>query len=365
LNIAFIFADQQKPHEGVVRPFINFAKALENKYEISFLLLNCSSDFLDSLRKIGFQVIDCKNQERMIQEIKRLNSHFVFTDDDLKRLKLADAIKKATKTKIISYVQILYGSHSIANCFDLSSLTFKKRLLFTLIRYIPFSFFSHKYANLLKGVDLVLANSKVTATFLHSLYNVEVSGIVYPPIDTEIFQSESQNVGNEVTLYLGSHLGDSRKNFVRRIIAKVVENGYSANLFGNPKMASEIISEPNNQVIYYSNLTDTDLAKMYSRSKLTICPQKWEQFGLVTVESISCGTPVLAFNCMGFQETITKNSGWLANNEVEFLQMLNDALKKEELLFLELRNTAIREFSIEASGEALRQLLEKYFNQKI
>ena len=130
-------------------------------------------------------------------------------------------------------------------------------------------------------------------------------------------------------------------------------------------MASEIMSEPNNHVIYHSNLTDTDLAKMYSRSKLTICPQKWEQFGLVTVESISCGTPVLAFNCMGFQETITKNSGWLANNEVEFLQMLNDALKKEELLFKELRNTAIREFSIEASGETLIELLEKYINQKI
>ena len=130
MNIAFIFADQQKPHEGVVRPFINFAKALENKYEISFLLLNCSSDFFDSLRKIGFQVIDCKNQEGMIQEIKRLNSHFVFTDDDLKRLKLADAIKKATKTKIISYVQILYGSHSIANCFDLSTLTFKQKTSF-------------------------------------------------------------------------------------------------------------------------------------------------------------------------------------------------------------------------------------------
>ena len=45
--------------------------------------------------------------------------------------------------------------------------------------------------------------------------------------------------------------------------------------------------------------------------------------------------------------------------------MLNDALKKEELLFKELRNTAIREFSIEASGEALKQLLEKYFNQKM
>ena len=126
----------------------------------------------------------------MIQQIDQINPEFVFTDDDLKRLKLVQEMKTATKVKTISYVQILYGSHSIADCFDQTSLTFKQKLVFSPIKYVPFSFFSSRYSKLLKTFDLIIANSKITATFLHSLYNVEVSGIVYPSINTECLPPE-------------------------------------------------------------------------------------------------------------------------------------------------------------------------------
>ncbi len=86
---------------------------------------------------------------------------------------------------------------------------------------------------------------------------------------------------------------------------------------------------------------------------------------MVPVESLSCGTPVLAFNCMGFQETIPKTAGWLANNEAEFLEMLHTALENEELPKQNLRDIATEEFSIAVSGRALETLLEKYINQKI
>ena len=138
--------------------------------------------------------------------------------------------------------------------------------------------------------------------------------------------------------------------------------GYLFNVLGNAKMASQIINTSNPSVLYRSNLNDLDLAKMYSRSKLTICPQKWEQFGFVPVESLSCGTPVLAFNSMGFQETIDEETGWLANNEADFFQILHYALEKDELPFQEQRNTAIKKFSIAASGKVLQEFLEKYFN---
>jgi glycosyltransferase involved in cell wall biosynthesis len=364
LDITFIVTDQQKPHEGVVRPFISFAKALESKYDLSFLLLNCSSDFVEHMKKSPFKIIDYQNKKDAIDELVRVKPRFIFTDDDLKRLKFAQEIKNKINAKTISYVQILYGSHSIANCFDFSSLTLKEKLRFTPTKYLPFSFFSTRYLKLLKPFDLVVANSKVTATFLHSLYNVGVSGIVYPSIDTDIFQPRDKKLGREVILYLGSHLGDSRKEFVKKIVAIVTEKGYLVNLFGNAKMASEIICENDKSILYHSNLTDLELAKLYSKSKLTICPQKWEQFGLVPVESISCGTPVLAFNCMGFQETIDTTTGWLANNEADFLAMLKDALENGAFPIHDLRTKTIQNFSIAASGKALEELLEKYFNQK-
>jgi glycosyltransferase involved in cell wall biosynthesis len=243
-------------------------------------------------------------------------------------------------------------------------LTLKEKFIFIPLKYIPFSFFSSRYAKILKTFDLVIANSNVTATFLNSLYNIDVSGVVYPPTDTDVFKPSDQKKRKEITLYLGSHLGDSRKDFVKKLIEAATEKGFLANLFGNAKMASEIISAGNDSISYPSNLTDAELARMYSRGKLTVCPQKWEQFGMVPVESISCGTPVLAFNCMGFQETIDKNSGWLANNETDFLQILRNTLEKQELPIQELRNTAVKNFSIPASAKVLEELLEKYINQK-
>ena len=364
MNIVFLVADQKKIHEGVVRPFINFAKGLKQKCEFTFLLLNCSSDFAEFLRKSSFQVIVSKNKNKALQEIRTLNPTFIFTDDDLKRLKLAQEIKKKINAKLISYVQVLYGSHSIVDCFDSNSLTFKEKVRFAPVKYIPFLFFRNRYVKSLRGFDLLIANSKVTATFLHTLYNVGVSGIIYPPIDTTVFQPNEQKIQKEITIYLGSHLGDTNHVFVRKIIEKATENGYLVNLFGSSRLASQTISEDSKLVFYYSYLSDIELAQMYSRSKLTVCPQKWEQFGMVPVESFSCGTPVLAFNCMGFQETIGQTNGWLANNDDEFLQMLQKALEGKQKSTQELRNAAVNEFSINASGRALEELLEKYINQK-
>jgi glycosyltransferase involved in cell wall biosynthesis len=364
LDITFIITDQQKPHEGVVRPFISFAKGLESKYKLSFYLLNCSSDFVESFQQNNFQITVSGNKNSLIQGLIHLNPRLVVVDDDLKRLELANEIGKEVNAKTVAYVQILYGSHAIANCFDLSSLGLKQKLLFALIKYVPFSFFSNRYAKVLKKFDLVVANSKVTATFLQSLYNVEVDGIIYPAIDTDTFQPSDQKPTREVTLYLGSHLGDSRKQFIEKIVDTAVADGFFVNVFGNAKIASTITNKNDSMVSYHSNLTDKDLAKMYSRSKLTICPQKWEQFGLVPVESMSCGTPVLAFNCMGFQETIGSTTGWLANNEKAFLQLLHGVLESKEIRSEKLRNTVIENFSIGASGKALERLLEKYFNNK-
>jgi glycosyltransferase involved in cell wall biosynthesis len=364
LNITFLIADQQKVHEGVVRPFLNFAKALKQKYEFSFLLKNCGSDFAEYLRKSSFEVVASKNKNETIQKLKNLKPSFIFTDDDLKRLKLVQEINKKINAKTISYAQVLYGSHSIVDCFDSTSLTLMEKVRFAPLKYVPFYFFRNRYIKLLRTFDLVIANSKVTATFLHTLYNIGVSGVIYPPIDTDVFQPNREKTQREITIYIGSHLGDTNQVFVKKIIKKVAENGYFANLFGNKKMASQIISEVSKSVLYHPQLSDNELAQMYSRSKLTVCPQKWEQFGMVPVESLSCGTPVLAFNCMGFQETISQTSGWLANNGDEFLEMLHDALEGEQLPIKSLRNAALNQFSNIASGRALEELLEKYINKK-
>jgi len=78
------------------------------------------------------------------------------------------------------------------------------------------------------------------------------------------------------------------------------------------------------------NISDQELAKIYSECILTICPQKYEMFGYVVAESVSCGTPVLAFNCMGIAEIITHSRlGYLANNKKDFIKKIECFVPKK------------------------------------
>jgi len=51
-------------------------------------------------------------------------------------------------------------------------------------------------------------------------------------------------------------------------------------------------------------LTEKELVEMYNESLVTICTSRLETFGLVPLESMACGIPVIATNVSGHRETI-------------------------------------------------------------
>ena len=51
-------------------------------------------------------------------------------------------------------------------------------------------------------------------------------------------------------------------------------------------------------------ITDKEVVELYNRSSLTVCANLLEPFGLVPLESMACGTPVVAVNEGGFRETV-------------------------------------------------------------
>lgn len=331
-------------------------------WEVYFVLLDCESSFGHSIQKSKNVIFEYFNSPReVIDYVNSIKPDFLVTEDkDLSELRLFLRIKKATKVKSAVYVQRLFGVHAIIDIFNLNCLPLRKKLLFKFSKLIPFVLLKSFYKQLLNQNDLILANSQITATLLHLLYGIEPTGLVYPPVNTEIFKPHEVEKRNQLLLYLGSHYGDTQEYLLREICELLKDKSFDVLVLGN-KVVGDRLKQAFD-VTNISGVSDEKLARIYSECAATICSQKWELFGYVPVESMACGTPVLAFDCMGPQETIIDGkTGWLAKNKQEFLAILSSVLENRSILLNRdfIRDHVEEIFSINASVKHLKKVLIK------
>ena len=83
-------------------------------------------------------------------------------------------------------------------------------------------------------------------------------------------------------------------------------------VIGAGELSSKIkeIERKNERVKLVGLVKHEELPKYYSAANLTIIPSYYEPFGLVPLESLSCGTPVLVANNSGLKEIIDSKIGF-------------------------------------------------------
>ena len=83
-------------------------------------------------------------------------------------------------------------------------------------------------------------------------------------------------------------------------------------------------------------LSDEELVNIYNQSLVTLSLSRFDTFGLVPLESMACGVPVIALNVAGYRETIKNNeNGFLVDfnsNEIskKIMYFLNNPDKAKE-----------------------------------
>jgi glycosyltransferase involved in cell wall biosynthesis len=147
-------------------------------------------------------------------------------------------------------------------------------------------------------VDLYLANSHNVARRIERIYG-RGSRVVWPPVDTEYFTPDD---GVREDFYLAVSALAPYK-----CIDHAVEAFSRLNLplkvIGSGQMLGKLRRSSPRNVRFLGWQSDEVVREHYRRCKALIFPGE-EDFGMVPVEAMACGTPVIAYKAGGALETV-------------------------------------------------------------
>ena len=121
-----------------------------------------------------------------------------------------------------------------------------------------------------------------------------------------------------------------------------------------------------NSVDFIGAVEQTDLVPYYQKADLLMLPSEHESFGMVMVEAMACGTPVVALKGSGGPDEIIENgiNGILCDRQdlfksiLEYLSSSSQQTKMREAA----RRSVEDNWSISATIEAFRKSVQDVFS---
>ncbi|MBN2475561.1 MAG: glycosyltransferase [Pirellulales bacterium] len=158
-----------------------------------------------------------------------------------------------------------------------------------------------------RHVDHWAANSRTTAARAAAAYGLAESQfrIIHPPVPLPAFrESTAQRQGLLVVSGMEPYKRDDLA------IAAATRLGLPLTVVGDGRCRGELERLAGPTVEFLGFVSDADLDRLYRRkAALIFCPE--EDFGIVPVEAMARGCPVLAYGAGGAGETVSEEVGGL------------------------------------------------------
>jgi glycosyltransferase involved in cell wall biosynthesis len=180
---------------------------------------------------------------------------------------------------------------------------------------LPFQESANPYYSILRTFDRsaikrtkkLVTNSQFSRGMLKKYYNRD-SEVVNPGIDTSEFRPGK--VGDYVLLVSrispekNIQLAIDAMDLVPEIKMKIVAGWVNKKYYGKLRMDRK-------RVEILGNVPDSELKRLYSNCLCVMQTAVNESFGMVPLEGMASGKPIIATNRAGFVETITEKTGFL------------------------------------------------------
>ncbi len=172
-----------------------------------------------------------------------------------------------------------------------------------------------RHAGWARRYDRLLALSAFAKQVMSHLYSLPFQGVVYPPVDTDLFRPTNSPSSADFALAMVRNVREHNLDILRSI----AQMGRLKIVGGGQIPGAESLGV----------VSDGELVEQMSNARLLVFPPPAELFGYPVLESLSCATPVLAFANGGPAEMIDDGrNGWLASTKGEFLEVAGRVLRE-------------------------------------
>ncbi|HVL37965.1 MAG TPA: glycosyltransferase [Fimbriimonadaceae bacterium] len=163
-----------------------------------------------------------------------------------------------------------------------------------------------------KRPDVFFANSRTTAERIRRFYGRD-SQVIHPPVHVAKWQDVGRVDEDLGYLYWGRLIAYKR---VDLLIRAARAKGFALQIVGSGpeearlrRLAADVPS-----VEFHGRLPDEQLKALMARCRAFLFPA-YEDFGIVVVEAMAAGLPVVAFGEGGASETVTNETGVLFSSQ--------------------------------------------------
>lgn len=199
-----------------------------------------------------------------------------------------------------------------------------------------------------RGVDYFIANSQIVKERIQRIYSCG-SDIINPPVDTDFFTP--QDCGEGEYFLVVSRLKPYKKIDLAIMACRNLDFPLVIIGEGEDRVRLEKLAGPKTR--FLGKVADSQLIHYYNNCRALLFTGE-EDFGIVPLEAMACGKPVVAYKAGGALETILENKTGLFFEEQTSL-----ALEKV------LRGFKSRDFDRQFIRSHAEKFDVKIFRQKI
>jgi hypothetical protein len=199
----------------------------------------------------------------------------------------------------------------------------------------------------------IVANSPYLRD-LHRLRGVPVEGVVYTLTEmSEFGPADITPKRDYVLMYLG-------KETEPIDFAALKQAGLRIVAFGSKIPAGSRFRHVQHLLDFRGRVSREMLVALYSGALFTLFPFTCEPMGLVPIESMACGTPVLTYNRQGPASTVLNGvTGWLVDSQDQMMRKAVELWRRGDTGILpETCIQRAREFTVARSVEELVTWIE-------